>query len=300
MPEENKPKSDISGALNKLKDTLLNFLLPLIAIIGAVLLGALYIVPSYKSLPVKKDELQRKVTLRNTLSQKVTDLNRLVDYKSAFDENLEVVNKVLVPEAEVPRLLDQASQMTEKAGMELDRLSYSYGSMGETGGDFDTVTVSMGTKSSLEQLILFMELVEKASRFVSVPSFRYSVSDRTADAGGAVSSTFSVDSPYLFVQSSAVTDDPIRIDVTSPDFISFMNMIKGLDYYDFINRDIKAEEEKPKEEEEATEVPAAPEDGAPVQQPETVSDTVPSSTAPVETPEAVPSTTKPTSIFPTQ
>ena len=97
--------------------------------------------------------------------------------------------------------------------------------------------------------------------------------------------------------------------VVSSDHTNYSKIIMTIDeineegllgFDDFINRDIKAEEEKPKEEEEATEVPAAPEDGAPVQQPETVSDTVPSSTAPVETPEAVPSTTKPTSIFPTQ
>ena len=63
-----------------------------------------------------------------------------------------------------------------------------------------------------------------------------------------MSSTFSLDSPYLFVQSSAVTDDPIKIDVTSSEFIDFMDMLQGLDYYDFINQNIQAEEEKPDEE----------------------------------------------------
>ena len=256
MPEENKIKKDMSSALYKIKDTVLNFLIPLIAIVGSVLLGILYIMPSFKSLPIKKAELESKMIVKNTLDDKVSDLRRLVDMKSTFDENSEIVNKVLVAEPEVPRLLDQATQITEKAGMSLERLGYSYSSKGESETGLDTVTVSMGVNSSFEQLILFMELVENSARYVSIPSFRYSVSDKITEDKGAVSSTFSLDSPYLFVKSSAVTDDPIKIDVTSSDFINFMDMLKGLDYYDFINQNIQAEEEKPgedKENEEATE-----------------------------------------------
>lgn len=249
MPEENKNKKDASMLLYKIKDTILNFLIPLIAIVGTVLLLILYILPSYKSLPVKKQELEGKVTLKNTLTDKVSDLNRLVDYKNVFDENTDVVNRVLVSEPEVPRLLDQTSQMADKAGASLEKLSFSYSAKGNSSTGLDTVSVSMGLNSSFEQLILFMEIIEKASRFVSVPSFRYSVSDKTSAERASVSSTFSVESPYLFVQSSAVTDDPIRIDVTGNDFLSFMSMLKELDYYDFINKNIQAEEEKPEEKE---------------------------------------------------
>jgi Tfp pilus assembly protein PilO len=252
IPEETKDKGgNVEKVLVKVKDTVLNFIVPLISVLSAILILSLYVYPAYKDLPVKKAELDKKVTLRNTLSKKVEALTKLVDFKDVFDENLDIVTKVLVPEPEVPRLLDQASQIASRAGMDIDRLSYSYGSKGSDKSSFETVTVSMSVKSSFEQLVLFMELVEKAARYVSVPNFRYSVSANTGEKDyGSLSSSFSLDSPYLFVESSAVTDEPIGIDMSSNEFTEFMNMLKDLDYYDFINRDIKAEEEKPEDKEE--------------------------------------------------
>jgi len=251
MPEENKQINvDVNSFLYKLRNAVVNFIVPIIAFGVALLLIVLYIYPSFKSLPEKREELNNKISLKNTLSEKVSDLKVLSDFGDVLNENLEIVNKVLVPEADVPRLLDQATQISQRAGMELDRLSYSYGSKAEEEKetDFDVVNVSMGVNSSFEQLVLFMELVEKAARYVSVSNFRYSVSEDREEGVSRISSSFSLDSPYLFVESSAVTDEPIGIDIKSPDFVNFMDMLKGLDYYDFVNRNIQAEEEKPEEE----------------------------------------------------
>ena len=251
MPEENKQINvDVNSFLYKLRNAIVNFIVPIIACGVALLLIVLYIYPSFKSLPEKREELNNKISLKNTLSEKVSDLKVLSDFGDVLNENLEIVNKVLVPEADVPRLLDQATQISQRAGMELDRLSYSYGSKAEEEKetDFDVVNVSMGVNSSFEQLVLFMELVEKAARYVSVSNFRYSVSEDREEGVSRISSSFSLDSPYLFVESSAVTDEPIGIDIKSPDFVNFMDMLKGLDYYDFVNRNIQAEEEKPEEE----------------------------------------------------
>lgn len=262
MPEEKKSQLDLSNFANNLKGAALNFIIPLIAIVLTALLGIFYIKPSIKELPEKKEELQNKIMIRDILSKKVSNLNKLRDYQAILDENLEIVNKVLVPEPEAPRLLDQASQMAGKAGMSLEKLSYSYSSKGKTGGSFDMVNISMGVKSSFEQFVLFMEIVENAARYVSIPDFRYSISDKDTE-GGDLSSNFSVNSPYLFVQSAAVTDDPVSLDITSPEFISFMEMLKGLDYYDFINPNIEVVEEAPEEEavseEDSAEVTEQPE-----------------------------------------
>ena len=262
MPEEKKSQLDLSNFANNLKGAALNFIIPLIAIVLTALLGIFYIKPSIKELPEKKEELQNKIMIRDILSKKVSNLNKLRDYQAILDENLEIVNKVLVPEPEAPRLLDQASQMAGKAGMSLEKLSYSYSSKGKTGGSFDMVNISMGVKSSFEQFVLFMEIVENAARYVSIPDFRYSISDKDTEDGD-LSSNFSVNSPYLFVQSAAVTDDPVSLDITSPEFISFMEMLKGLDYYDFINPNIEVVEEAPEEEavseEDSAEVTEQPE-----------------------------------------
>jgi len=252
MSEENKQQinMDISNFAYKLRNVIVNFIVPILAFVVTILLVVLYIYPSIKNLPVKKEELNGKILLKNTLSNKVSDLKNLISFKDTLDENLEIVNKVLVPEADVPRLLDQATQISQRAGMDLDRLSYSYGSKAEKGDGsegFDVITVSMGVNSSFEQLVLFMELVEKAARYVSVSNFRYSVTEDTEAGGSRISSSFSLDSPYLFVESSAVTDEPIGIDIKSSDFVEFMNMLRSLDYYDFVNKNIEAPEEKPQE-----------------------------------------------------
>lgn len=295
MPEEKKSQMDFSLVLGKIKGVVLNFLIPLVSLLITAVLVISYILPSFKSLPLKKADLEDKNTTSNILSTKVTNLSKLVDYQSALDENLEVVNKVLVPEPEVPRLLDQATQLAEKAGMTIDKLSYSYGSSGKRGSGFETVTVSMGTTSSYEQLILFMELVENSARYVSVPTFRYSISDKEGDAG-RVTANFSLDSPYLFVQSAAVTDDPINIDITNSNFSSFMDMLKELDYYDFVNQNIEAEETNPEEEEEEREDLEEPNNTEPITQPLTP-ENLESRTEPAPTPT---SNAESNSLFPTQ
>jgi Tfp pilus assembly protein PilO len=264
MSEEKKLQFDFALILGKLKNIVINFLIPLVALTVTLLLGVFYIRPSISELPEKRQELETKITTRDILTKKVSSLNKLRDYQSVLDENLEIVNKVLVPEPEAPRLLDQASQMADKAGLSLDKLSYSYSSKGKSGGSFDMINVSMGVKSSLEQFILFMEIVENASRYVSVPTFRYSISDRSSEEGN-LSSTFTIDSPYLFVQSTAVTDDPINLDITSSEFISFIDMLKSLDYYDFLNPNIEAVEENIDENTEGEETPATEENPEPVE-----------------------------------
>lgn len=119
---------------------MLNFVVPLVSLLIIILVIFLYIYPSTKKLPLKKEELAQKTTVKQTLTTKVASLNRLVDFQNILDENLEIVNKVLVPEAEVPRLLDQVTQVSDKAGMVLDRLSYSYGG---SGGEFFSSTRSL-------------------------------------------------------------------------------------------------------------------------------------------------------------
>jgi hypothetical protein len=138
-----------------------------------------------------------------------------------------------------------------------------------------------------------MEIVENAARYVSIADFRYSISDKN-DEGGNLSSNFSVNSPYLFVQSAAVTDDPINLDITSPEFTSFMEMLKGLDYYDFLNTEIQAVEENPEEESEEETVLEEEETDEPEPLPLNENE---------ETPLTEESGTEPsgnTSIFPTQ
>jgi len=262
-PEEKKEEKSTKGLnidTEKIKKTLLNFVVPLVASVITLFLFVLVIYPSLKKLPDLKLELSRKVNMKQTLNTKLQRLNRLVDFKVVVDEDSALVNRVLVSGEEVPRLLDQVNQIATNSGMSVTRLSYSYGSIGASDKTqkipYSVVSVSLGADANYDQIILLMQSIEKAARFVSVPNFRYSAG--TSSTGDRkLTSSFSIDSPYLFVQSSAVTDEPIDLDISSQKFIDFINNIKELTYYEFVNPNIevvKEEVEETKEETTTTEI----------------------------------------------
>jgi len=244
--------------ISPLKNIIFNFFFPLIAIIASIIAGIFITYPNYKKMPELKDTLAQKKQLRDTLDAKISKLNRFSDFQSVLDENLKLVNQVLYTEPEVPQILDQVHQIAKNSGMEISKLSYSYsGGAGTTQeSDYNAVAVSLGGESSYDQLILFLKDIENAARFVEVSEFRYSGGQNEDD--NLYSSSFSLSSPYLFVQSTAVTDEPIALDISSDSFIDFINKVKSLRYYDFLNPEIALVEET-EESEEAEDTEAPPE-----------------------------------------
>ena len=242
-PEEKKPKLELGFDAQKIKSVLLNFVVPLIAFGISLIIILVVIYPSFKNLPKIKSELATKAALKQTLTTKLLTLNKLVDFKTVVEEDSNLVNKVLVLEEQVPRLLDEVNQIATDSGMSVTRLSYSYGNT-TTSSDtaakkaYSSVTISLGTDSSYDQIIVFLQAAENAARFLSVPNFRYA-SGMNATGEKKLSSSFALDSPYLSVQSTAVTDDPITLDISSQGFVTFINMIKSLKYYEFINPNIE-------------------------------------------------------------
>ena len=114
------------------------------ASLSAVLILSLYVYPTYKeSCFVKKAELDKR-RLLEIRCLKVDALSKLIDFKDVFDENLNVVNKVLVPEPGGSQTSRSGKSDSFKVGMDIDRLSYSYSSKGAEKSSFEKVTVSIG------------------------------------------------------------------------------------------------------------------------------------------------------------
>jgi Tfp pilus assembly protein PilO len=244
MKPEEKKKPALSFNMAEIKGVILNFVVPLIASGISLALLIIIVFPYFKNLPVIKEDLNRKLQLQRVLTDKITNLNRLVDFKTVVDEDSNLVNQVLVNESEVPRLLDEVNQIATNAGMDITRLSYSFGGSGTSDiGEakqvsYNSVSVALGADSSYEQLVVFMKSIENAARFLSVPNFRYS-SNKNDKGETKLGGSFSIDSPYLLVQSSAVTDEPVDLDISSQTFVDFINKIKGLKYYEFLNPNIE-------------------------------------------------------------
>lgn len=229
-----KPRDlELNFKRQAIKDTLVNFFVPLIALTISLAVGFLVLYPSYKALPLLKAELEQKSTLEQNLDRKLNNLNGLVDFKRAVDENSELVNTVLVSEELVPALLTQIDKIVRASGMEITKLNYSFGGGGSTTKpeDYNTVSVNLNATGTFQQLVSLLKTFENTARMINVDVARYS---RTVDEekGEVVAATFVLSAPYLFVESTAVTDEPLELDISSAEFIKLINKIKEFQYFD--------------------------------------------------------------------
>lgn len=221
-----------------IKSTVINFIVPIVCIVvsGALFLFVIY--PSVKGDPELKRELATQTQLRDVLKDKQDKINRLVDFKSVLEENSALVNRIMPDEGRVPALLDQIDTISRESGLSLTRLSYS---LGDTAGvdstsgapAYSSVIVSVAADGNFTQMLLFLRNLESAARILNVFNFRYSETTGTSSPGsGILGFTFSVSAPYMKVSSEAVTDEPLSLDLTKPEFTSFVNKIKALRYYE--------------------------------------------------------------------
>lgn len=221
------PKFSFNFNFGPTKEYLLNFIIPIVGTLISLLLLILFIIPSINHRAELKAEIQQKTNLKNLLNEKKNKLNNLSDLKSIFDENLEVVNRVLSSEENVPELLTEVDHLARSSGLEVDSLSYSLSASGVGSSSYSVVDISLTVNGTLDQFINFMRLTENASRLVLVSTFRYSESK-----DGKLTVSTVLKSPYQTVNSQAVTDDPIKLDINSTTFAKFITKIKSLTYYD--------------------------------------------------------------------
>lgn len=214
---------NVAGA----KEYILNFIVPIVGTIVSLLLLLLFIIPSWNNRSKLNTEIKQKTDLKNTLTEKKTKLDNLADLKSVFDDNLLIVNKVLSSEEKVPELLTEVDHLARTSGLEVDTLSYSLSSAGMGSSGYTVVDISLSITGTLDQFINFLKLTENASRLVMVSSYRYS-----AGKDGTLTISAVLKSPYQNVNSQAVTDDPIKLDINSTAFAKFITKVKSLTYYD--------------------------------------------------------------------
>jgi Tfp pilus assembly protein PilO len=217
---------------DKIKNLILNFLVPIISFGLSAVLFLVIIYPGIKQVPLAQAELGQQKLLRDLLSEKNAKLHRFVDFKTVLEENSMLVSQVVPDEQNVPGLLDQLNRIAVESGLSLTKLSYSVADStirDESATAYNAVLVSLGAEGTYNQMVSFMEAVENASRAVNVANYRFS---ETSDDTNRISITFILTAPYLSVQSSAVTDEAINLDITTSEFTNFINKIKGFRYFD--------------------------------------------------------------------
>jgi len=233
-----------------IKSFLINFLVPLICIGIIAVLGFLVLYPSFKTYNPLKKEVADKNTLSTQLATKLANLESLKEFKSVVEQNSTLVQQVLVNEAMVPQLLTQIDQVARESGLTVTKLNYSFSDPtikqvsadGETflpESPFKTVDVSLGTDGNFDQLVTFLANTENSARLVSVDTFRYTTAEK--DASTFLNISFSLKSPYMKVESQAVTDDPVNLVLSDKEFVATINKIKGLKFYNISLEGVKEE-----------------------------------------------------------
>ncbi len=243
------------------KEFLLNFIIPLIAIAATGALGFFILYPSYTALEPTRAELSTKKALHNQLNSKLTTLHDLVEFKAVVDENASLVHRVIPDEAAVPFLLTQIDLIAKEAGLEVTKMSYTYSTPTKTTAPQPTsaeisesdetaekspkyliVDVLLGATGNLDQLQEFFNKIETSARYVDIDTFRFEAEneqDGEAVSGSSrLAITFGLRAPHIRVQSNAVTDDPIDLNISDDEFLGVINTIKGMKYYDITEESI--------------------------------------------------------------
>lgn len=222
-----------------IKNAVLNFIIPIICTGASLAIFFIVIYPSIKNTPLLQAELDKKMKLSEQLSTKLSRLNKLLDYNSVVDEDLDLVSTLLVSEPTVPELLTQVDAIATESGLVVTRLNYATtstsgasttaeASTASTGSSY--TIVSLGTEGNYVQLLTFLDRLENSARIVEVEDIRYAIQEN-AEGAQTLGISLTLKSPYMTVKSDAITDDPIQTDITAPDFTSFIDEIKTYKVY---------------------------------------------------------------------
>ncbi|MBT6401322.1 type 4a pilus biogenesis protein PilO [candidate division WWE3 bacterium] len=249
------PTAPVAGEQpSKIKDTLLNFIVPIVALGLTAALFFVIIYPTMKKLPILREELQAKSTLENQLRTKLANLNKLLDFETVVEENASVLERVLVSNATVPELLTQVDIIAKNSGLSVNKLSYSFGEATEADAllSYSVVNISLGAVGNYSQVETFLTNLENSARLVDVSTYRFAA-ENSEDTVGLFNVTFILSSPYLTVESTAVTDDPVNVDISDPEFIELLDKVKKFRFFDIsVDTQFEDLEESTQEELEGT------------------------------------------------
>jgi hypothetical protein len=156
----------------------------------------------------------------------------------------------------VPQLLTQIDQVANESGLKVTKLNYSFSDPAKTTAapsstsedptkpvipedPYKTVDVSLGTEGNFDQLITYLANNENSARLVNVDTFRYTSAEK--DAATVLNISFSLKSPYMKIESKAVTDEAINLSLSDKQFVDTINKIKALKFYNISVEGVKEE-----------------------------------------------------------
>ena len=209
---------------------------PLFLFLATVLILVLFTYPKIKEIKTRRDDLEKLKIKSGLLDAKLKVLGDLNDFKDVLEADLKLVNGALPSDAEVPLLLTEVQTIATESGLEISNLSYS-SSLRNPKAQTDVVNVQLTAGGSFTEIRTFLTSVEIAARIIDISTLRFSSvkgAESSSLNSSEVEATLGLISPFLFVESKAVTEDPITLDIKNPDFIAFINRLKEFRVYENI------------------------------------------------------------------
>ncbi|MFA5776399.1 MAG: hypothetical protein WC988_02500 [Patescibacteria group bacterium] len=220
-------------------EALLNFMVPIILVALSLATFALYISPTYKSLPILNEEINTKTQEVSVLQAKVDQLKSLQDNKNLVVSDLVKMSWALEERDKVPELSEQVRLMSKDAGVVFSSLDYSNTNRGNSTPVTapsagitpdpelyreEKVNVSVNS-TNLSELIKFLKISENSIRLFRIESLRISTREKVRAA------TLVMSSPYLNPSFSSYSQSAAPIDLKNVVYRDFMTDLDSFSNY---------------------------------------------------------------------
>lgn len=238
---------------------LLDFMIPLACLVLSLVLGLFVLRPSISKLPELQQTNEEVTALDLQLTEKLKNLNDLLNFKPIISNHVDDFEVILPSEPMVPQLLTQVDTLVAINGLALKDLNYASQVVVTPSGAQPTVAVqtpaalapsrfvlvNLKVVGTYNQVIPFLRNMETSGRVLKVDSvrlskFRSGLGDEEV-VDDAMSMDFVLRAPYLRVQSNAVTDDPVTIDINDPKFNETRARVEGFEVYKYNIRTLQRE-----------------------------------------------------------
>lgn len=218
---------------SKIRSVIVDFIIPLISVVVVLFLILFIIYPSIKNLPILYSDLKKKISTEILLKNKMSILEKLVDFKTVVEENSIILLSAIPSEPQVPQLLTHVDQIARESGLSVVSMNYTLSSALTS-----EVGVTLAVSGNYDQITNFLFNLERSSRVVDLDNFRYTESSDSL-GNKSLLATFVLKSPYLAVNANAVTTEPLNLDITDKSFINLLNEVKKLKIYKYSIEDLK-------------------------------------------------------------
>lgn len=225
--------------IGEIEEFLINFIMPILLLVATIAIFALYVLPTHKSLPDLKSQLEAVQQEVNVLQAKVAQLTALQENRELVMADLVKLSWALEERDKVPELTEQVRLMSKDSGVAFKSLDYANANKNQivsltpqTDGltpdpelyREEEVNVDIDVKD-FASAVAFLKSSETSIRLFRVESLKLSAQNQVTKADLVMAS------PYLNPAFSTYSQSAAPIDLKNPAYRLFMGRLDTFKNY---------------------------------------------------------------------